>query len=218
MTIIVDLYYTMRSPYCYLATPQLTDLVGKYDLTFNLRPVYPLAVSDPTFFQRADPRWPAYVFKDTARIARRLEIPFHWPRPDPIVQDMATRQVAAEQPYITHLTRLAQLAAERGRGLPFVASVSALIFSPEVDGWNQGDHLAQAVTRAGLNLATMEALIENEADRLEASIADNRQAQLAASHWGAPLFVHNDEIFFGQDRIVDLVWYLKNQGLQRRAV
>ena len=98
MTMTVDLYYTMRSPYSYLSTPRLTDLVNKYDLIIKLRPVYPLAVSDPTFFPRSDPQWVAYLSRDTVRTARRLEIPFRWPpRPDPIVQDLATRQVADEQ-------------------------------------------------------------------------------------------------------------------------
>jgi len=45
MTIHVDLYYTMRSPYCYLSTPQLRELVTEYELEFDLKPVYPLAVS-----------------------------------------------------------------------------------------------------------------------------------------------------------------------------
>ncbi|MBT6431242.1 MAG: 2-hydroxychromene-2-carboxylate isomerase, partial [Rhodospirillaceae bacterium] len=175
MTMIVDFYYTMRSPYSYLTTPRLTELANTYDLIFNLRPVYPLAVSDPTFFPRTDPQWVAYLSKDTVRTARRLEIPFRWPpRPDPIVQDMTTRKVADEQPYIVRLTRLAQIAAERGRGLEFVTSVSALIFSPDIDGWDKGDHLAKAVARAGLNLAEMDTLIEQDADRLEAAIADNR--------------------------------------------
>ena len=88
MTIYVDLYYTMRSPYCYLATPTLAQLVKQYDLFFNLKPVYPLAVSDPTFFEKVNPMWPPYLSIDTRRIAERLNIPFRWPRPDPVVQDM----------------------------------------------------------------------------------------------------------------------------------
>ena len=83
----VDLYYTMRSPYCYLATHMVRDLLQIYQLQMNVKPVYPLAVSDATFFERVNPLWPPYVAKDTARIARRLGIPFLWPRPDPIVQD-----------------------------------------------------------------------------------------------------------------------------------
>jgi hypothetical protein len=141
MTLHVDLYYTMRSPYCYLSTPQLMALVAEYDLAFDLKPVYPLAISDPTFFQRIDPLFPRCLFRDTARLAERLNIPYRWPRPDPVVQDMDKNVTSTEQPYIRHLTCLAQVAAETKCGLESVASVSKLIFSPVVDGWNTRDHL-----------------------------------------------------------------------------
>ena len=216
MTLRVDLYYTMRSPYCYLSTPQLKKLVAEYDLAFDLKPVYPLAVSDPTFFQRVDPLFPPYLFKDTARIAKRLNIPYRWPRPDPILQNMETKEIASAQPYIRNLTCLAQAAAERGRGLEFVVSVSKLIFSPEVDGWNTGTYLEDAITAAGLDTKELQAAVKSETQHLESAIAENRKQQLAAGHWGAPLFVFEDEIFFGQDRIVDLIWHLKNCGLESR--
>ncbi len=216
MTLNVDLYYTMRSPYCYLSTPQLKKLVAEYDLAFDLKPVYPLAVSDPTFFQRVDPLFPPYLFKDTARIAKRLNIPYRWPRPDPVVQDMETKKIASVQPYIRNLTCLAQAAAERGRGLEFVVSVSKLIFSPEVDGWNTGTYLEDAITAAGLDPKELQAAVKSETQHLESAIAKNRKQQLAAGHWGAPLFVFEGEIFFGQDRIVDLIWHLKNCGLESR--
>ena len=145
-----------------------------------------------------------------------MNIPFRWPRPDPIVQDMQTRKVAAEQPHITRLTHFAQLAAEQGRGLEYVVSVSALLFSPDVDGWNEGDHLAEAMARAELSLDEFTQLAADEGGRLEAAVQQNRQDQLAAGHWGAPLFVHAGEIFFGQDRLQDLLWYLKQHGLERR--
>ncbi len=216
MTLDVDLYYTMRSPYCYLATPALVALCESHRVHFNLKPVYPLAVSDPSFFETVNPLWPPYIGRDTRRIAERLGIPFRRPRPDPIVQDMATRAVAAEQPYIQRITRLAQVAAECVRGLDYVASVSALLHDPAVDGWNEGEHLADAVARAGLDLAAMDAVCARETGRLEAAIARNREDQLAAGHWGAPLFVHDGEIFFGQDRIDDLIWHLEKNGLEAR--
>ena len=216
MTLHVDLYYTMRSPYGYLATPQLRELVAEYDLAFDLRPVYPLAISDPTFFKRVNPLLPPYILKDTVRISERLHIPFRWPRPDPIVQDMQTLVVAGDQPYIRRLTRLAQVAAEKGKGLEFVIAVSATLFSPDVDGWDTGTYLADAITHAGLNSEELEHIVKSESDRLEAAIAANRKAQLAAGHWGAPLFVFKGEIFFGQDRIEDLVWYLKKNELTSR--
>ncbi len=217
MTLHVDLFYTMRSPYCYLSTPRLAELCGGYDLHFALRPVYPLAVSDPSFFETVNPLFPPYLMKDTRRVAERLGIPYRWPRPDPIVQDMATRKVAAEQPYIRHLTHLAQAAAERNRGLEFVVAVSATLFNPEIEGWDEGDHLATAIARAGLDVDELESACRSEGERLEAAVRANREAQLAAGHWGAPLFVFEGEVFFGQDRIEDLVWYLERHGLRRRS-
>ena len=213
MTLSVDLYYTMRSPYCYLSTPILSKLVEKYDLAFQVKPVYPLAVSDPDFFKRVNPLWPPYLQKDTKRIAQRLNIPFQWPRPDPIVQDMNTRKIAPEQPYITRLTHSAQLASEQGLGLEYVSAVSGLLYNPEVDGWDQGTHLADALQSIGLDKNKLDQERKEQAERLEEKIQQNRRDQLACGHWGAPLFVFAEEIFFGQDRIEDLVWHLKQQGL-----
>ncbi|MFP6806189.1 MAG: DsbA family protein [Pseudomonadales bacterium] len=217
MTLNVDLYYTMRSPYCYLSTPQLERLVKEYDIEIHLKPVFPLAVSDSTFFEKVNPLWPPYLLKDTARIAERLSIPFHWPRPDPIVQDMKTRKVSKDQPYIRRLTCLAQVAAERGQGLDYVIAASALLFSPEVDGWHTGTQLSDALVKKELVLSELEEVVNNETERLEVAIHANRAAQLAAGHWGAPLFVFNSEIFFGRDRIEDLVWLLKKNGLKPRT-
>ena len=198
MTIRLDLYYTMRSPYCYLATPTLAQYAKTYDLAIHLKPVFPLAISDETFFERVNPLWPAYLLRDTHRIAKRLNIPFHWPRPDPIVQDLKTREIAAEQPYITRLTHFAQIAAERDKGLEYVVSVSALLFDPNVEGWNEGDHLERAMARVGLDIHEFERIALSEANRLDAVVRQNRNDQLASGHWGAPLFVHQKEIFFGR--------------------
>ena len=213
MTTFIDVYYTMRSPYCYLATPTLAQLTDQYDLFLRIKPVYPLAVSDPTFFEKVNPLWPPYLAKDTRRIAQRLNIPFRWPRPDPIVQDMTTRKIATEQPYITRLTHFAQIAADRQKGLEYVCSVSALLYDPEVDGWHEGNYLRDAMTRAGLDLDEYEEIAKRQAHDLEAKIQLNRLDQLATGHWGAPLFVYQEEIFFGQDRIEDLIWHLKEKGL-----
>ena len=47
MILSVDLFFSFRSPYSYLALPKTMKLVADYDLTVNLRPVYPLAVRVP---------------------------------------------------------------------------------------------------------------------------------------------------------------------------
>jgi hypothetical protein len=48
----VDLFFSFRSPYSYLALPKTLKLVAECDATVNLRPVYPLAVRGPGFSRR----------------------------------------------------------------------------------------------------------------------------------------------------------------------
>jgi hypothetical protein len=117
VTLSVDLFFSFRSPFSYLALPKTLKLVAEYDLAVNLRPVYPLAVRVPGFFKKASPNFIRYVVLDSTRVAQHEGIPFRFPRPDPIVQDMATFDVATEQPYIHRLTRLGAMAQLEGRSL-----------------------------------------------------------------------------------------------------
>src|SRR5215471_21659451 len=60
MTLSVDLFYSFRSPYSYLALPKTTKMVADYDVAVNLRPVYPLAVRVPGFFKKTNPKFLSY--------------------------------------------------------------------------------------------------------------------------------------------------------------
>src|SRR3546814_10635668 len=73
----------------------------------------------------------SYTMRDMIRVAQFHGIPFGPPRPDPIVQNVATREIAAEQPYIHRLTRLGQAASRRGKGLAFCDEVAQLIWRSE---------------------------------------------------------------------------------------
>ena len=66
MTLSVDLFFSFRSPYSYLALPKTMKMVADYDVTVNLRPVYPLAVRVPGFFKRTNPQFLPYVALDCA--------------------------------------------------------------------------------------------------------------------------------------------------------
>lgn len=216
MTTSVDLFWSFRSPYSYLALPKIMGLVARYDLEVRARPVYPLAVRAPDFFERTDPLFARYVVMDSARIAEREGIAFRFPRPDPIVQDMTTLKIAAEQPYIHRLTRLGAAAQLAGRGLAFIDEVGRLLWDGSVRGWNEGEHLAKATDRAGLDLAALEAGIAADTATYDAVIAKNQNDHRAAGHWGVPTFAFEGEPFFGQDRIELLLWRLEQKGLKRR--
>jgi 2-hydroxychromene-2-carboxylate isomerase len=217
MTAVVDCFWSFRSPYSYLATGRTVALAREWDVDLRVRPVLPLAIRTPDFFESVHPLWPLYLLRDTTRVAEWLGIPFSWPRPDPVVQEFPSRRIAAEQPYIHRLTRLGVDAVRRGRGLPFIDEVSRLIWGGAVVGWHDGNHLADATARAGLDLAPMDAAITADPAGYDAEIARNQADLEAAGHWGVPTFVFEGEPFFGQDRLDLLLWRLRQHGVQRRA-
>jgi 2-hydroxychromene-2-carboxylate isomerase len=215
MSLKADLYWSFRSPYSYLAIDRYRAMTEAYDLEIALRPVYPLAIRQPDFFERNHPNWLGYTLRDVARLSQYLGIPIAPPRPDPIVQDMATRRIAADQPYIHRLVRLGQAAARRGRSLAFCAEVARLIWGGTQD-WHEGDHLALAAERAGLDLAALDREAAADAEALDAEVAANQAALEAAGHWGVPTLVFMGEPFFGQDRIDVALWRMQAAGLAER--
>ncbi len=211
-----ELYWSFRSPYSYLATGRYVDLITRYDVACDVRPVYPIAIRDPEFFDRVNPMWPPYLMRDTLRIAQMNGIPYRYPRPDPVVQKIGVG-IAKEQPYIHRLTRLGIAAVERGCGLEFIDHVSRTIWSGEVENWHEGDHLARAAKAAGVDLAELDAAIENDPQHFEDAIQANQRAHAEAGHWGVPTAVFRGEPFFGQDRIDHLIWRLEQNGLALRG-
>ncbi len=210
-----ELFFSFRSPYSYLAVGRYRQLAKDYTVDIALRPVYPLAIREPTFFERNHPNWLRYTMLDMFRVAQMEGIPFGPPRPDPIVQDFATRTIADDQPYIHRITRLGQAAARRGRGLAFAAEAARLIWGG-AQGWHEGEHLTGAAERAGLDLADLDAEVAAQAEALDAGIAANQQALEDAGHWGVPTLVVDGEPFFGQDRIAMAQWRMEQKGLERR--
>ena len=214
MSEVIDTYWSFRSPYSYLATPGLLELREDYDVEIALRIVLPLAVRAPERVFDPDNLKPMlYIVMDSQRRAEYLGIPFTFPaRPDPVVQDWKTLTVPAEQPYIYRLCKLGVEAQRRGKGLEVAAVISRLIMGG-TENWHEGDHLANAVASTGLDLAELDATID-QGDHL-AEIEQNQLALEAAGHWGVPTMVVRNEPFFGQDRIDTLRWRLDQYGLKR---
>jgi 2-hydroxychromene-2-carboxylate isomerase len=215
MTLSADLYFSFRSPYSYLAIGRYRDMAREYAVDIALRPVYPLAIREPEFFERNHPGWLRYLARDVPRLAQYHGLPFGMPRPDPIVQNMTTREIAENQPYIRRITRLGQAAARRGKGLRFAAEAAALIWGGAQD-WHEGNHLTLAARRAGLDLAQLDSEVAAEPQALDAEIAANQASLEAAGHWGVPTLVFEGEPFFGQDRIDLAKWRMEQKGLERR--
>lgn len=213
MTASIDLYFSFRSPYSYLAAQCACAIPETFNATIHLRPVLPLAIRQPDFFNPENLKRAMYILVDWERRAEQLALPHKWPSPDPIVQDFETMKVAQEQPYIHRLSKLGVLAEREGKGLAMAAAVSRLIFGG-TENWDQGEHLATTLATIGLDLQALDQQI-NDDESLADVIAEN-QAQLeAAGHWGVPTFVYNGSPYFGQDRIDTLCWQLGRDGFAK---
>jgi len=211
----VDVFWSFRSPYSYLATKRLRALSDKWDVQVRPRPVYPLAIRTPDFFAEIKPQWVPYLMSDVVRLSQYLGLPLGPLNPDPVTMNMMTREIAAEQPHIHRLTRLGILACEVSdqAGWAFMDEVSSVIWSGQA--WTEGSILADAVARAGLDLNDMDARQNSESERLTKLIEAN-QTEQDKYHWGVPLMVFEQEAFFGQDRIDVLEWRLEQAGVKRR--
>ncbi|WP_226700594.1 2-hydroxychromene-2-carboxylate isomerase [Qipengyuania gaetbuli] len=215
MTLHAELYFSFRSPYSYLSVDRYRTMAEEYDLEIALKPVYPLAIRQPDFFERNHPNWLGYTMRDMMRVAQFHGIPFGAPRPDPIVQNIMTREIAEDQPRIRRVTRMGQAAARRGKGLVFAAEAGRMIWGGQ-EGWDEGGHLERALESTGLDASEIAAEIEAEAEALDTEIAANQSSLEAAGHWGVPTLVFEGEPFFGQDRIDMVKWRMEQKGLAKR--
>ncbi len=217
MTLEIEVFWSFRRPWSYLATPRLASWQRQYDLNVIFRPVFPIAIRTPDFFNSVHPLWFPYFMRDVHRVAEFLELPFQWANPDPVAiapGDDGRPRTAEEQPHIHRLTRLGVLAEELGTGIELAEQLSSLIWT--TDNWDHGSHMKDAATRAGLDLDEMDTRIETESERLDAIIRDNEAAHTTAGHWGVPTMAFEGEPFFGQDRLDVLLWRLQGAGLQER--
>ncbi len=212
----VELYWSFRSPYSYIVLPRMVELNRVYDVAVDLRIVHPAAIRNPGYFARMDPIARPYFMLDSARAAAFHGLPFRRPIPDPIVQDLLTLAIATQHPLAIRLGRLGLASTEQGQGLAFCSQVAELLWDGRVTGWDEGPHLANAASRAGLDLSELEALIARDPGYYDRQLGDNDDALRSAGHWGVPTMVFDGELFFGQDRFDVLVWRLKERGLLKR--
>lgn len=213
----VQLFWSFRSPYSYLAMPRLRELVAAYALDVRVRIVYPLAIRSPEHFDRVHPLWYNYLLLDTSRIASMQRIPFLWPNPDPVVVDEAPKKFSASQPYIYRLSHLGVESERRGFGFPFIYEISKVIWSGQYTNWSEGTYLADAASRADLSLEELDSEISKSSSTHALEVAENQRMLEMFGHWGVPTLVFKGEPFFGHDRIDQCVTRMIESGLTERS-
>ena len=211
----IDIYWSFRSPYSYLAVPRLIEIARVYEVEVRLRPVLPQAIRRPDLYVQVNPVAMAYLRRDAERVAAFLGIDFAFPNPDPVVFNPGTPNPASEQPYIYRLTRLGVAAVEAGQGMAFADEISRVIWDGKATDWYRDEILGPATMRAGLDLNELEAAVAADPTHFDTTIVGNGDALAQAGHWGVPTAVFAGEPFFGQDRLDVLRWRLDQSGVAR---
>ena len=219
-TEVVDVFWSMRSPYCYISLDRVLAIREAYDVQVNFRPIWPIAIKNPEFFKGIKYmkyRVP-YQDLDTVRSAEFQNMPYVYPTPDPVKQKPNFGAVLPleQQDNIKLLTYTAIEAAQQGKGWDYLDQVSRMMWNGTVKDWTTGTHLRDAINRAGLDGDKLIAMAKDPKNdkKYQKLINANQKLQDAANHGGVPLFVVRGEPFFGQDRIDQLMWRLQQYGVK----
>jgi len=237
----VDVYWSMRSPYSYLALNRLVWLNSNYNVNVNIRPVLPVAVRSTKggsgkagglfgiTYKVPDSVW------DTRRQGKYLGVPFQFPVPDPIWQvwqpdseNWLFTHPPEKQPYIFWVTRLACYASLQGKAIDYINQVSYLIWSGVVSPKSKSgstdpakghwpNYVKEYFNRIyGLDYDEAIAYIRENSEEVDQVWIDNAKGMARTGHGGVPLMVYQDEPFFGGDRFDQFVVRLQENGLTRR--
>jgi 2-hydroxychromene-2-carboxylate isomerase len=177
----LDVWFSFRSPYSYLAIERLADRVASWPVELRLRPVLPLEQRGASFATVKK----LYMARDAKREADRLGIPFGT-LCDPLGAG-ADNCIA-----------IARAAIDAGVGLPFARSALRGIWSEALDMASYVD-LRHVVERAGLSWDVARAALGDPAWKDWAKTAADELG--VAGLWGVPSFRAGDYVTWGQDRV-----------------
>ncbi len=191
----LDYFYSFRSPYSYLSAPRVFSLPERFDVELVFHGVIPMAMRG----QSVPRAKRLHTLRDADREAKRLGMPFGRIH-DPI--GAGARRALA----------IAQLAAGEGRTREFVLAAGRGIWGEAIDV-SSDEGLQLVAERAGLSWSDCLSAL---ADRsLQGRVEADTAALAELGHWGVPVMVLRGELFWGQDRILDLETALEEAGLRR---
>ncbi len=187
----VDYYFAPQSPWAYLGHQRLADIVQRTGATVRVMPidlggkVFPISGGLP-LGQRA-PQRQAYRLVELQRFSQHLNVPLNLkPRYFPVGGDDAARLI---------------IAADLEHGSAAAMAISGAILAA---CWAQERNMADDKVLAELleeqDLAA-DLLAQSHSQAVQVRYETYTQAAIDAGVFGAPSYVVDGEIFWGQDRL-----------------
>lgn len=181
----LELFFSFRSPYSYVAIPQIIELSDRYGIQVDVRPVLPMVMRGLEVPKAKR----LYIALDAKREADRLGVPFGR------VCDPLGKGIGYCMAVFFHC------AEGTDKELDLVHSIGKGIWSEARDVAHVPD-LVYLAGRAGISEADVRAAIQDQTwkDKAEA----NRDALTALGLWGVPSVRIGGYATWGQDRISPL--------------
>jgi carboxymethylenebutenolidase len=190
MALTVDYYLAPQSPWTYLGHTRFVELAIRHGAQVRLKPVdlgqvFPVSGGLP-LGQRA-PQRQAYRLVELARWRDALRIPLHvQPSFFPVPGDAAARLI---------------IAVQQAEGTPAALDIAGRVLAAvwaQQRNINSADTLAALLAEAGLPAACLQGA---DAPAVQAAYEAHTQDAVKAGVFGAPSYVIDGEIFWGQDRL-----------------
>jgi 2-hydroxychromene-2-carboxylate isomerase len=176
----LEMYYSFRSPYAYLALERTFEIADAFGLKLEVKPVLPMVMRG---LQVPKPKL-MYIIKDANREAERLDVPFG--KVADSVGDGAKRCIAAYY-----------YAKSEGHEREFLLAAGQAIFAEAIDvATDEGMEIV--ADRSGLFWPDLKEALQKEEWREWAKA--NRESLTEAGLWGVPSFLIGGVAIWGQDR------------------
>jgi 2-hydroxychromene-2-carboxylate isomerase len=196
---VIDYYDSMSSPWTYLGHLRFLELADRFGLTIRHKPMDLLKVWSVSgglpLKQRAQQRQ-AYRHQELRRWRELLSLPCNL---EPAHHPVADRRAC----YLV-------IAAQR-QGLDWRALTHALLRAVWAEDRDIADHptLEAIANESGMDGKAL--LAATELEEVKAEYQSNTDEAMRLGVFGAPMYVFDGELFWGQDRLQMLEWRLKQK-------
>ena len=190
MNATIDYYFATQSPWTYFGHERFTAIAEAAGAKVNVRPVdygqiFPISGGLP--LPKRAPQRQAYRLVELARFRDALNLPMHvQPKFFPVAGDDSARLITA---------------VDLNDGVDAAMRISGAVFravwEQELDIANP-ETLALLLSQCGLAANRLEL---SRGKPVQDKFQANTHAAIAANVFGAPSYVVNGEIFWGQDRL-----------------
>lgn len=192
---VLEFWYEFSSPYCYLTAVRLADLAERHDIDVVWKPFLLGAIfkAQGRDLPANIPEKARYMWNDVARKSRKNGLSFQKPDAFPCFALMASRigTIAESQPW----------------GGEFVKRMFQKFFEENID-ISRSEPVIEVLETLGLD--SQKVIDEAQSEEKKDLLKKQNDIAMEKGIFGAPMFLANGEMFWGDDRLEEAIDFLKN--------